>query len=133
LPPEALVTAVKRIAKESTLSESERLCLFGGILAHHQDPVQARQVLLDSALPPEQFRKASAILILRQDPAGIRSGIEWFRGATRGETRDVGLHEIVTLWAERDPRSAGQWVENLPDAAEKEKFQAVLGESRGER
>lgn len=126
LPPDGLVTVVKRISTESTLPEDERLCLFGGILAHHQDPVQARQILLDSALPPEQFRKAAAIVILRQDPVGIRSGIEWFRGATKGETREVGLHEIVTLWAEQDARSAGQWVENLPDAVEKEKLRAAL-------
>lgn len=127
LPPEGLVTVVKRISKESTLSEDERLCLLGGILAHHQDPVEARQILHDSVLPPEQFRRAAAILILQQDPAGIRSGIEWFRGSTQGEVRDLGLHEIVTLWAEQDPRSAGQWVENLPDAVEKEKFRAALG------
>lgn len=133
LPPEGLVTVVKRISKEPTLSESERLCLFGGILAHHQDPVTARQILLDSALPPEQFRKAAAILILQNDPVGIRSGIEWFRGATTGETRDLGLHEMVTHWAEQDPRSAGQWVENLPDAAEKEKFRTMLAVPRGQQ
>jgi hypothetical protein len=126
LRPDGLITVVKRISTESTLSDDNRLCFLGGILAHHQDPVQARQILLDSALPPQQFRKAAAILVLRQDPVGIRSGIEWFRGATKGETTEVGLNEIVTLWAKQDPRSAGQWVEDLPDAVEKEKFRAVL-------
>lgn len=132
LPPDGLLTVVKRISTESTLSEDNRVSLFGGILARHQDPVVARQILLDSALPPEQFKDAAAMLILRQDPAGIRSGIEWFRSSAKGKTRDADLTEMVILWAVQDLRSAGQWVDDLPDPVEKEKFRELLEATRSQ-
>jgi hypothetical protein len=62
LRPDGLITVVKRISTESTLSDDNRLCFLGGILAHHQDPVQARQI-------PARFgASAAAVQESRGDP-----------------------------------------------------------------
>ena len=124
--PDGLITVVKRISTESTLSDDNRLCFLGGILAHHQDPVQARQI-------PARFgASAAAVQESRGDPGsatgsgGNPLGDRVVPRCDQGGDDGAGLNEIVTLWAKQDPRSTGQWVEDLPDAVEKEKFRAVL-------
>ena len=88
----------------------------------------ARQILLEMTLPPEQFRKAATTMIVSLDPIGIRSGVEWFRTYTAGETKAEGLRGIVATWARQDPKAAVEWVEGLSDAAEKADLHSVLPE-----
>lgn len=133
MPAADLTTLMKRIAQTSGLPEHDRLAMIGTTLAKHSDPVQARQVLLDAALPPEQFRKAATTMIVSLDPVGIRAGVEWFRTSTAGETKAEGLRGIVATWAGQDPEAAVAWVEGLSDAAEKADLQAVLPEPSRKR
>jgi hypothetical protein len=96
LPPGELATVMSLISRDPVLSEMERLDVIGNTLAGCPDPVVARQVLLDAALPADQFAKAAAILIGSLDPVGKEASIAWAKSLPDPQQREELLRILAT-------------------------------------
>jgi hypothetical protein len=96
LPPGELATVMSLISHDPVLSEMERLDVIGNTLAGCPDPVVARQVLLDAALPADQFAKAAAILIGSLDPVGKEASIAWAKSLPDPRQREELLRVLAT-------------------------------------
>jgi hypothetical protein len=77
--PSDLASVLHRVSLDSKLPENNRQHVIGGTLARYRDPAVARQILLDAALPAEQFVPVAASMIQSLDPAGRAAGVEWVR------------------------------------------------------
>jgi hypothetical protein len=89
---------LQRFSQDSRLSEQLRLRAIGGALSRHRDPATARQILLDAALPEEQFITAAAIMIQALDPVGREAGVAWVRSLSNPRQRG----ELLRLLSSSD-------------------------------
>jgi hypothetical protein len=102
-----------RISQDTSAPESERLDLIGSTLARHQDPALARQILLDAALPHEQFISAAMILIRNIDPSNIPTSVDWFIAVTTDDpSRRNALARIREQWNAISPTEAAAYFES---------------------
>lgn len=77
--PSDFAKVLQQLSGSSRIPENERLHIISGVLAAHRDPTTARQILLDAALPSDQFVRVASTLIRSLDPAGRTAGIAWVK------------------------------------------------------
>ncbi|MCW1926617.1 hypothetical protein OKA05_28955 [Luteolibacter arcticus] len=93
--PADLSGVLQRISRESSLPESERLLVIRGVLSGYRDPAMARQMLVDVALPREQFVQVAAAMIRSLDPAGKAASVEWVKSLPDARQREELLKEVM--------------------------------------
>ena len=86
--PSDLASVLHRVSLDSKLPENKRQHVIGGTLARYRDPAVARQILLDAALPAEQFVPVAASMIQSLDPATRAAGVEWVKGLSDPSQRE---------------------------------------------
>ena len=79
LAPSDFARVLHRVSRDSKLSENNRQHVIGGAMARYRDPALARQILLEAALPAEQFVPVAASMIQSLDPTASAAGVEWVK------------------------------------------------------
>lgn len=94
--PSDFAKVLQQLSGTSRIPENERLHIISGVLAAHRDPATARQILLDAALPSDQFVRAATTLIQSLDPAGKAAGIAWVKSLPDPAQREELLRMLET-------------------------------------
>jgi hypothetical protein len=94
--PGDFAKVLRQLSGSSRIPENERLHIIGAVLASHRNPAAARQILLDAALPSDQFVRVALTLIQSLDPAGKSAGIAWVKSLPDPAQRDDLLRMLET-------------------------------------